>query len=78
MDGLLCSPISICFVLELTTSHRGVNSFLKLGGGGQVLMRVAAGARWCLLFCQNMGRGNCPPLIDAPEPGSCRQQQHTF
>ena len=26
MDGLLCSPISICFVLELTTSQDPVGN----------------------------------------------------
>ena len=45
------------------SKNRGVNSFIKLGGG-QVVMRRAATARRRLLFCQNLG-GNCPlpPLL---------------
>ena len=44
----------------LQTVFMGVNSFLKLGG--QVVMcRHATTARRCILFCPNLGGGDCSP-----------------
>ena len=52
---------------QLTIATTGA-SIASLKLGGQVVSWRAAAARRRLLFCQNMGWGNCPPALPLLTP----------